>query len=146
MAAMTTDGKLILVRQERVPVQRTLWEFPAGQVEASGDDLNARAIVDAALRELEEEAGYLPDPETGEVIPFGCAFTSQGFTDEHIYQFFLRNVVTNEGGTDHDEGECIVDCRAFSPDEIRKMIAGNEICDGMTLGFCARLWSRGYLW
>lgn len=145
MAPMTPEGKLLLIRQERIPVQRTLWEFPAGQVEEIGEELTRRAIVDTALRELEEEAGYLPDPEIGEVVPLGFTFTSQGFTNEHLYQFLLRNVVSSETGTDHGDGECIVDCRAFDFAEIRQMIAENKISDGMTLGLCARLWSLGLM-
>jgi hypothetical protein len=44
-----------------------------------------------------------------------------------------------------DETESILDCRAFSVPEIRRMIAENEIRDANTLGFCVRLAAHGFL-
>jgi len=44
-----------------------------------------------------------------------------------------------------DESESILDCRAFSIPEIRRMIAENEIRDANTLGMWARLSARGFL-
>src|SRR5436190_179387 len=29
----TRDGKYLLIRQERVPIRATIWEFPAGQID-----------------------------------------------------------------------------------------------------------------
>src|SRR5688572_14592784 len=33
VAPQTAEGKFILVRQERVPIRATIWEFPAGQID-----------------------------------------------------------------------------------------------------------------
>ena len=41
VAPQTIDGKFILIRQERIAVQRVLWEFPAGQVDG---EVNAASI------------------------------------------------------------------------------------------------------
>ena len=30
---MTPDGRLLLIRQERIPIRAAIWEFPAGQID-----------------------------------------------------------------------------------------------------------------
>jgi hypothetical protein len=44
-----------------------------------------------------------------------------------------------------DESEPILDRRAFTVPEIRRMIAENEIRDANTLSMWARLWARDFL-
>jgi ADP-ribose pyrophosphatase len=132
---MTTDGKLLLVRQERVPIRATIWEFPAGQID---DHAEPEAIHATALRELREEAGYELAPN-GNLIPLGYFFPSAGFTDEHSHLFLARPVIEHPEGTDHDSGEAITECRAFAIAEIRQMIAAGEIRDANTLAAFARL-------
>src|SRR5688572_15641067 len=61
---VTSDGKLLLVRQERVPIRATIWEFPAGQID---DHEEPEAIRATGLRELREESGYELAPG-GEVV------------------------------------------------------------------------------
>lgn len=135
VAPMTADGKLILVRQERVPIRATIWEFPAGQID---DHAEPEAIRATALRELREEAGY-ELAQDGRLIPLGHFFPSAGFTDEHSHLFLAQPVVEHPGGTEHDAGEAITECRAFSRAEIREMIASGEIRDANTLASFARL-------
>src|SRR6266568_5028488 len=50
IAPMTRDGKILLIRQERIPIRQAIWEIPSGQI----DDRNAdqENIKDVALREL----------------------------------------------------------------------------------------------
>mgnify|MGYP001792896250 FL=1 len=81
----------------------------------------------------------------GELSPLGHYFTSAGFTDERGYCFRARPVQPCKEGPDRDEGESILDCRKFSVEEIRRMIAENEIHDANTLGICATLAARGLL-
>jgi hypothetical protein len=54
-------------------------------------------------------------------------------------------VQSGANGHAHDESESILDCRAFSPQELSRMIDQNEIRDANTLGICARLAARGLL-
>ena len=37
IAPMTADGKLILIRQERIPVRAAIWEVPGGQIDEEGE-------------------------------------------------------------------------------------------------------------
>jgi len=48
--------KIILIRQERIPIGQAIWEMPSGQIDDhhGGED----KIKDTALREVREETGY----------------------------------------------------------------------------------------
>ncbi len=141
IAPMTADGKFILVRQERVPIRATIWEFPAGQID---DASEPDAIRATGLRELHEEAGYELAPG-GEVISLGHFFPSSGFTDEHSHLVLARSVVQAASGAKPDAAESITDCCAFSLKELRAMIASGEIRDSNTLCAFARMAALGLL-
>ena len=140
VAPMTADGKLLMIKQERVPIRSAIWEMPAGQID--NEESDDEAIRKIALKELREETGYELAPG-GELIPLGHYFSSPGFTDEYGYLFFARPVQPCPGGDQHEETESILDCNAFSVSEIRQMIKKNEIRDANTLGICARLAAFG---
>jgi ADP-ribose pyrophosphatase len=138
IAPMTREGRIVLIRQERIPVRAAIWEMPSGQIDSAGE-----TIEQVALRELREESGYQLAKD-GKLIALGDYFSSPGFTDERGY-FLLARPVEPIANYVRDETESILDCRAFSVPEIRRMIAENEIRDANTLGFCARLAARGFL-
>ncbi len=139
VAPLTSEGKFLLVRQERVPIRATIWEFPAGQID---DSESPDAIRTTGLRELQEEAGYELAPG-GEVISLGLFFPSSGFTDEHSHLLLARPVVPAAAGARPDAAEAIIECCAFSPEELRAMIASGEIRDANTLAAFARLVAMG---
>lgn len=143
VAPRTAEGKYVLVRQERVPIRSTIWEFPAGQIDEATDH-DANAIRATGLRELGEESGYEPISEA-EVVSLGHFFPSCGFTDEHSHLLLIGPVVRSERGMHLDANESISEAREFSPDELRQMIANGEICDANTLAAFARLVCFGLL-
>lgn len=143
VAPMTPDGKIILIRQERLPIRAAIWEMPAGQIDDANDQ-DMGAIGAVALRELREETGF-ELTQSGELISLGDYFTSPGFTDEQGFFFLARPVQPSANGHASDESESILDCRAFSAHELSRMIDTNEIRDANTLGICARLVARGLL-
>jgi 8-oxo-dGTP pyrophosphatase MutT (NUDIX family) len=141
VAPLTTDGHFLLIRQERVPIRATIWEFPAGQID---DQAQPDAIRLTGLRELREESGYELAPG-GELISLGHFFPSAGFTDEHSHLLLARPVVPSPLGHKYDENEAITECRAFPPAEFRDMIARGEIRDANTLAAFARLVAMGLI-
>lgn len=143
IAPMTAEGKIVLIRQERIPIRAAIWEMPAGQIDEAGDP-DSSAMEAVALRELREETGF-ELAEGGELVALGDYFTSPGLTDERGYFFLARPVRPSAEGQTHDESESILDCRAFSAQELGRMIDSNEIRDANTLGLCARLVVRGLL-
>ena len=142
IAPVTADGKFLLIKEERIPIRAAIWSMPAGQIDGEGE-LDEDEIESVALRELHEETGYDLVPG-GEVIRLGYFFTSAGLTDEHCY-FFLVRPVERARVHNREEGEAIIECRAFSNSEISRMIAENEIRDSNTLAICARLAARGLI-
>ena len=139
---MTRDGKIILIRQERIPIEQAIWEMPSGQID--DQDADQDKIKNTALREVREETGYELG-QNGELISLGYFFSSPGFTDERGYFLLARPVQPCAEGPHREEGESILDCRGFTSEEIRRMIADNEIRDANTLGICATLAARGLL-
>lgn len=137
VAPMTAEGKLVLIRQERIPVRAALWEVPAGQIDDTLEPDAAR-INEVALQELGEETGYELAPG-GKLVPMGHYFSSPGFTDEHGYFFLARPVQPRPSGHAHDETESILDCREFTMEAFRQMIAEGEIRDANTLSIFAKL-------
>lgn len=137
VAPLTADGRFLLIRQERIPVRAILWEFPSGQIDiAEGHTEEIRQ--ENALRELREESGYHLGLE-GNLVPMGLYYPSCGFTDETTYLYMARGVVPSPEGVQYDEHEAILECRAFTPAELRQMIAQGEICDANTLAAFARM-------
>lgn len=138
VAPITEDGRFILIHQERLPVQRTLWEFPAGQI----DEVETRDnILETVFRELEEEAGCVL-ADGGELTPLGWFFGSQGFTDEHVYLFAARPVQMVRAPQSVG-GEYIGEVRLVTREELRHMIASHIIQDALTLALFARMASIG---
>ncbi len=139
IAPVTRDDRIVLIRQERIPIRVAIWEMPSGQIDRPAQE----TAEQVALRELREEAGY-ELARDGQLIALGYYFTSPGFTDERGH-FFLARPVERCSNYVPDESESILDCRAFTIDEIRRMIAENEICDANTLSLWTRLSARDLL-
>jgi len=123
------DGQLVLVRNRRVAVGKSLLEFCAGKLERGEDPRHA------ALRELEEETGHA----AGSLERVGEFFTSPGFTDERMHVYLARGLrPVPQRLEPAEEIEVVVMPRA----ELERAIARGEIEDGKTLG-AYLLWSVG---
>ncbi len=138
VAARTEDGRFVLVHQERLPVRRTLWEFPAGQID---EEETKEAIADTVLRELDEEAGCEP-VEGATCTPLGWFFGSQGFMTEHVYLFAIGPVRIVRAPQPVG-GEHIGEVRLVTAAELREMVASHVIQDALTLALYARMAARG---
>ena len=142
IAPMTKDGKILLIKEERIPIRAAIWSMPAGQIDEDGE-LDEKEIQKVALKELHEETGYDLAPG-GEIVPLGYFFTSAGLTDEHCHFFFVKPVQKADVHKG-EEGEAILECRAVGMAELSRMITQNEIRDSNTLAICARLAARGLI-
>jgi len=137
IAPVTSDGNFLLIHQARIPVRKVLWEFPAGQID---DSMNPEMhlIRETALRELTEETGYALAPG-GELAYLGHYYSSQGYSDETPHLFLARPVHPTGIGYQPEDSESILDCREFSFESLRSMVAEGEIQDANTLALFARL-------
>ncbi|MEP6937356.1 MAG: NUDIX hydrolase [Chthoniobacterales bacterium] len=140
IAAITREDELVLIRQERIPIQRAIWEVPAGQIDAACPTPAETKRV--ALRELREETGYELAPG-GKCAALGQLFSSPGFTDECASLFVARLVRLSATGHAHEPSESILDCRSFPIHKVTAMIARGEIADANTLAVYARLVAGG---
>lgn len=90
--ALDDDLRVLLVRQYRHPVGCLLWEPPAGLLDVPGED-----PLDAARRELAEEAGYRAEDWAVLVD----AFTSPGGSTEAVRIFLARRLRPLPDGERH---------------------------------------------
>ncbi len=120
--ALDDLGRVLLVRQYRHPVGRPLDEIPAGLLDVAGEP-----SVEAARRELAEEAGL--GAETWHTLV--DALTSPGMTDEAIRLFLARDVHPVERQVQqHEEVEMTTEWVVLE-DAVRRVLAGeieNAMC------------------
>jgi ADP-ribose pyrophosphatase len=99
IAAVTDDGRLVLVEQYRIPLACRVLDLPAG---LAGDNPGTagEATIDAARRELFEETGY--EGTDWQMVVHGPA--SPGLTTEAYSLFLVRSARrTGAGGGDARE-------------------------------------------
>ncbi|MDO4553083.1 MAG: NUDIX hydrolase [Bacillota bacterium] len=120
LAAVTEEGKIVLVRQFRYAAGKAVLEAPAGKIEKGEDPLPA------ALRELKEETGY-----TAANIKRLCSFYSSiGYSTEIIHLYLATGLTP--GTTDFDDNEAI-DVVELALPEARAMVLRGEIEDAKTI-------------
>lgn len=115
------DGKLILVKQFRYPVQKWLIEFPAGKLDSNEDPLVC------ATRELEEETGF----KANKFEKLGEILTAPGYSTEILHIYKATGLIS--GNHNREEGEYEMEILELSVDEIQKMILAGEITDAKTI-------------
>ncbi|MCS7103407.1 MAG: NUDIX hydrolase [Candidatus Korarchaeum sp.] len=89
------DGKAVFVKQWRAPLGRWIIELPAGRIEKGEDP------KETALRELEEETGYLAES----IERVSSAYVSPGYSDELMHMFIARGL--KEGEPRPEKGELL---------------------------------------
>ena len=124
---VSSDGKILLVRQFRYPLQKYILELPAGKLDSGQPPL------ETIKRELEEEIGYRAG-----VVDYQFSFyTSPGFCDEIIHFFMASSL--QEVGQKLEEGEHIT-VEGYTLEECLQLIMTGEIADGKTI--LGILWYR----
>ena len=114
------DGRILMERQFRYPLDRVMIEFPAGKIDAGEDTLLC------AQRELQEETGY-----TASDWQFVCTIHNAiAYSDEHLEIFIARGLV--EGPAKLDEGE-FLETFAATPDELMGLVRSGVITDVKTI-------------
>ena len=116
----TASGKYILVRQYRFPLEKHLWEFPAGGKEPG------ETFPQAAKRELMEEIGMRPK-KLKKLLEF---YPTPGVSGEKMHVFLAWGLEPAVAQKDEDED---IELGTFSLLEIQQMIRRGEIADGKTL-------------
>lgn len=117
---LTDDGKVIVERQYRYPLQQVITEIPAGKLNNKQENR-----LEAAKRELKEETGFVADTwvEIGEYYP------AAAYSDEIITLYLAKGLRKGEQSLDDDE---FLDVEAVPLEELVKEIMDGKIGDGKT--------------
>jgi ADP-ribose pyrophosphatase len=114
------DGKLVLERQFRYPVQSVMVEFPAGKLDAG------EASLDCARRELLEETGYTAK----RWARAGVLHPVISYSTEFIDIWFARDLTA--GQRQLDPGE-FLDVFSATADELLQWCRDGRVTDAKTL-------------
>ena len=126
--ALDDDGRLLLVRQWRVPARRAMLEIPAGTL-----DVHDGVTEDpdgAARRELEEETGH----RAATWRRLSTFWTAPGFASE-VMHLYLATGIAGAGADDRltpDEDERL-ELRHVTLDDTLDLVERGEICDAKTI-------------
>lgn len=114
------DGRLVMERQWRYPLERVMLEFPAGKLEAG------EPTLECAQRELLEETGY----EAAEWALAGVLHNAIAYSNERIEIWFARGLSAGERRL--DEGE-FLDLELVDEAELDRLCAAGAVTDAKTL-------------
>ena len=120
VVAELPDGRLVLERQYRYPVQSVMVEFPAGKLDPGEDSLAC------AQRELLEETGYT----ARQWARAGVLHPVISYSTEFIDIWFARELTA--GQRQLDAGE-FLDVFSASADELLQWCRDGRITDAKTL-------------
>ena len=113
------DGRLVLVRQFRYAIGRTIVELPAGKLDAG------ESTLACARRELREETGY-----TASEWAFACEIhNAAAYSTESIWLYFARGLVAGEQRLDAGE---FVEVVEMTEAELDALAAGTGLPDVKT--------------
>jgi len=114
------DGRVVIVQQYRAPLDREIWEFPAGRLN------DGESAEDAARRECEEEIGRVPH----RLERIRGLYAAPGFCDEELIFFRASDLHPPAPDSPHtpDEDEDIT-TRTVEVAEARAMLDRGEIVD-----------------
>jgi ADP-ribose pyrophosphatase len=114
------DGRVLLERQFRYPMDRVFIEFPAGKIDPGEDHLAC------ARRELQEETGY-----TASSWQYLCTIHNAiAYSDEHLELYLARGL--QEGEAQLDQGE-FLETFTTTVAELLDMVRRGEVTDVKTI-------------
>lgn len=120
---VTSEGKILMVRQYRNALDRYTLEIPAGAL-----DFPEEPKLSCAHRELEEETGYKTDQDKMEYLI--SVNTTVAFCNEAIDVFVARELTPSHQKLDEDEH---IDVEEWELADLEEKIFKGEITDGKTI-------------
>jgi ADP-ribose pyrophosphatase len=120
MMPIDERGRVLLVKQFRLPAEDYLWEIPAGRID------EGETALQAAKRELQEETGYKAR-RWSKLLEY---FPSPGYLAEKMTLFVAQELTAGEAKPMDDER---IEMRWFTPRELDELIGGGKMRDGKTI-------------
>ena len=120
IVAVTEEGKVLMVRQYRYPMEEEVLEIPAGKLDGDEDPF------ECAKRELSEETGYTAKT----YVDFGAMYPSPGFCRETLYLYLALDLVPGEMHLDENE---LLSVEEIDLDELVERVMNNQLKDAKTI-------------
>jgi ADP-ribose pyrophosphatase len=120
MMPVDDRGRILLVRQYRLPARQYLWELPAGRIDEGETPLKA------ARRELIEETGY----RAKDWKKIAVFYPSPGFLAEKMTIFLATGLTAGDATPMEDER---IETRWFTPRELKAWLQSGKIIDAKTM-------------
>ena len=124
MIPLTAEGKIVLVKQFRKPLEQVILEIPAGKIDPGEEN----QLETTAMRELEEETGY----RAGQLTYINSMYLSPGFANEKLALYLATDLQKVENPRPQDEDE-ILELYELTIAEAKAEVAKGTICDAKTL-------------
>ena len=113
--ALTTENKIVMVRQYRHAANIVSLEIPGGVID--GDE----APLDAVRRELLEETGYQFD----DIEPICTIYPNPSTADNQTFCYLAKGGIKVQGQSLDEHEEIIVE--EYTIDEVKQLLADNKI-------------------
>ncbi len=115
------DGRMLLVRQYRNALDRFTLEIPAGGLDGANEP-----TIEAAIRELEEETGYISD----KVSFLISVYPTVAYGNEKIDIYLAEDLKKGERKLDEDE---FINVEAWNIEELSELIFSGKLQDAKTI-------------
>lgn len=113
-----SENKLVIIKEFRVPINKYIYELPAGLVDSDDDNFEKTVI-----RELKEETG-LDVVEIKKDLSSNQVYLSPGMTDESAA--FVYCICEGEVSKDHLEDDEDIEAILVSKEEAKEIINNND--------------------
>lgn len=120
---ITKEGKIVLIKQFRYPINQVIIEIPAGKKDEPIED-----GLRCAVRELEEETGYT----STNVIKFQDLHNCVGYSNEMIELFIAYDCEKIDIPKSGDDDE-FIELMEVSKEEANVLLKQGKITDAKTL-------------
>ena len=117
---VTEDGRVVVERQYRYPIDQVITEIPAGKLDSKEEDR-----LHAAKRELAEETGITADHWTD----MGLYYPAPAYSDEKIIMYLAQGLHLGKQHLDEDE---FLNVEFVPLEELVEEILSGTITDGKT--------------
>lgn len=119
VVAFDEQGRLLMVRQYRYPIQKEMLELPAGKIDPG------ETPAQCAARELQEETGY----RAAKLTPLGTVLPAAAYDCETVHLFLAEQLTPAHQHLDEDE---FLTVERVDFDRAVQMVLAGELPDSKT--------------